>query len=197
MELNSNPAPAKPASGIFSDIEALRLDPADFAVASAEIMATVPVRKPKRDEFFRINPDPLMSMTTSVYIDKDDGDTCYLIAPGMRSALAGEFRTVALYIFVTPRGVMGVWPVPVPTDTREAGSGWIESRRVAVQNGKTSWVRVLADMSLGAYRILKAMGDLGEPQFPDIPFNEILEIAFRGKVIDSEDHPIVRRLRGL
>jgi hypothetical protein len=27
--------------------------------------------------------------------------------------------------------------------------------------------------------------------------NELLEIAFRGRVIDNEDHPVVKRLRGL
>ncbi len=94
--MTGNRAQPNQASGIFSDIETLRLDPADFAVSSAEIAATVPVRKPKRDEYFRVNPDPLMSMATSVYIDKDEGDTYYLVAPGMRGALTGEYRAVVL-----------------------------------------------------------------------------------------------------
>jgi hypothetical protein len=38
---------------------------------------------------------------------------------------------------------------------------------------------------------------LGKLNWPETPFNEVLETAFKGRVIDSEDHPIVRRLRGL
>jgi hypothetical protein len=52
-------------------------------------------------------------------------------------------------------------------------------------------------MSLGYYRIYRAEGDIPDPVWPDKPFPELLKLAFAKLVIDSPDHPIVRRLRGL
>ena len=53
-----------------------------------------------------------------------------------------------------------------------------------------------ANMSLGAYEVFEASGDLPEPEWPDIPFPEILKIAFRDRIVDRADHPLVQRLRG-
>ena len=58
------------------------------------------------------------------------------------------------------------------------------------------WVRVTSSMSLGAYEIFEANGDLPEPVWPDISFQEILQIAFRDRRVDRADHPLVQRLRG-
>jgi hypothetical protein len=38
---------------------------------------------------------------------------------------------------------------------------------------------------------------LSDPVWPDKPLPEIMQIAFRDRVVDSENHPVVRRLRGL
>ena len=35
------------------------------------------------------------------------------------------------------------------------------------------------------------------PIWPDKTFNELLKTGFDGKVSDNEDHPYVRRLRGI
>jgi hypothetical protein len=35
-----------------------------------------------------------------------------------------------------------------------------------------------------------------EPVWPDVPFSGLVHIAFKGRVIDTLDHPVVRRLRG-
>jgi hypothetical protein len=32
--------------------------------------------------------------------------------------------------------------------------------------------------------------------WPDITFSRMLELGFRGKVIDTLDHPVLRKLRG-
>jgi hypothetical protein len=50
---------------------------------------------------------------------------------------------------------------------------------------------------LGAYRFYYAEGQLPDPIWPDKSFEQILEIAFRDRIIKTEDHPVVRRLRGI
>ena len=58
------------------------------------------------------------------------------------------------------------------------------------------WTRITANMAIGAYEVFEAVGQLPEPVWPDKSFGEILEIAFRGRIIDSADHPVVQRLLG-
>ena len=53
-----------------------------------------------------------------------------------------------------------------------------------------------ANMSLGAYDVFEASGKLPEPEWPDMPFRKILEVAFKGRYIESIEHPALRRLQG-
>ena len=46
------------------------------------------------------------------------------------------------------------------------------------------------------YETFESTADLDEPEWPDLSFKQILEIAFRGKYIDDWNHPALRRLRG-
>jgi hypothetical protein len=51
-------------------------------------------------------------------------------------------------------------------------------------------------MSLGAYEVFQATGELPNPEWPEMSFTRILEIAFKGRYITDLDHPALRRLRG-
>ena len=76
-------------------------------------------------------------------------------------------------------------------------NAWAEAAREAAETGKQKWVRMVADMALGAYRIYLAEGDLPDPLWPAKTLAELLKLAFKGRIVDSIDHPVVRRLRGL
>jgi len=58
------------------------------------------------------------------------------------------------------------------------------------------WVRVQANMSLGAYDVYEAAGQWAAPDWPDMPFQQLLKIAFKDRFISGLDHPILKRLRG-
>jgi hypothetical protein len=73
---------------------------------------------------------------------------------------------------------------------------WHQSAAEAAERAMTCWVRVTANRSLGAYEIFEATGNLPEPVWPEHSFPEILKIAFRGRVVDSPDHPLVLKLQG-
>lgn len=192
---SSAPTPSAAATNIFDDLDAVRINPTDALQSVSEIITTIPVRKPSRHEFFRICPDPTMSLVTGVYIDKQDRDTTYFVAPAMRGALFGEDRIAVLHHFVTREGVSGIWPVTLPGDERQCN--WTDSKRIAIERAKQTWVRIAGDMPLGAYRIFEARGEFGDPRFSTMTFSEMLKIAFKGRVIDTEDHPIVKRLLGI
>ena len=52
-------------------------------------------------------------------------------------------------------------------------------------------------MSLGAYEMVEATGQLSEPEWADVPFREILKVAFRDRIVDRTDHPVLQRRLGL
>ena len=66
----------------------------------------------------------------------------------------------------------------------------------AADLAQSKWLRVAANMSLGAYEVYEAVSKLPEPEWPSVTFTEILKIAFRERFITDLNHPVVRRLRG-
>ena len=51
-------------------------------------------------------------------------------------------------------------------------------------------------MSLGAYDVFEATGDIAEPEWPQLRFEEILRIAFGNRYITDAGHVVLKRLRG-
>lgn len=135
------------------------------------------------------------SSVTGVFEDKDEREA-FFVTPTMRDALVGEIKPVILAVTINRQSILSLWPLKLPNDDMRYNA-WSETAREAAELAKTHWVRLKADMSLGGYRIYTAEGQLSEPEWPNKPLNELLELAFRGRIIDSVDHPVVRRLRGL
>ena len=177
------------------DLEELRLSQ-DFEalVGVKKKIITVPVRKPHRQLFFRVHPDDSWRLETAVLNDKEDRET-YLVSPEMWSELPDEIVPTVLFTTLSRQGVVSLWPVRLPgKDGRH--DAWSQSALEAAQIATKQWIRLVANMSLGAYEVYVASGDLPEPEWPSISFRELLQIAFKDKFIQSLDHPVVRRLRG-
>ena len=136
-------------------------------------------------------------MPTALVELKDEREN-YLIAPEFQKELS-EFATPTLLLTTISRQkVLMLWPAKLPgLDGRS--NPWHDSALQAARLAEKKWVRVSANMSLGGYEVFEALGNLSEPEWPDdgINFNRLVEIAFRGRIIDSIDHPIVKKLRGL
>jgi hypothetical protein len=181
---------------IFADLAALRLAPDSATlVGSREVLSHVPVRKPNRHDYFRVHSDPEMSLVTAIFLDKEENES-FFVAPEMRDALLGEIRPVILLTVITRQGVVMIWPMRIPVEGARRDA-WAESSAEAAELAKKKWIRMPADLGLGGYRIYEARGELSEPIWPDKTLQQLLEIGFRDRVIDSEDHPVVRKLRGM
>jgi hypothetical protein len=175
---------------------ALRLDQTFLGGGAVKkLLTTVPVRKPTRHDFVRVHPDPAYRLSPAAIIELKEDREVYLVLPSMAAELSRGFAVATLYTAINRQGVVQVWPVKLPgADGKH--NPWHRSSAEAAELAMTRWVRVQANMSLGAYDILEAIGDLPEPTWPDVPFAEILTIAFRDKIVDHPDHPLVHRLRG-
>jgi hypothetical protein len=61
---------------------------------------------------------------------------------------------------------------------------------------KAHWVRSVSNKAVSGYDILVAEGNLPEPDWPDLKFEELFDIAFRQRFIDSQEHPVIMQLLG-
>jgi hypothetical protein len=186
--------PTEPAD-LFSDISKLRLNQSFLETGGAKkILSTVPVRKPHKQEFFRVCADETYRQPFAV-IDLEADRERYLVTPPIAEALPMEIVSEMLFTAINRQRVVFLWPVPLPRcDGRVIE--WHRSAMEHAERAMTEWVKVVANMGLGAYECTPAPIKLPDPEWPDYPFTELLRIAFRDRVIASFDHPVLKRLRG-
>jgi hypothetical protein len=160
-----------------------------------KLITTVPVRKPGNQDFVRVHPLPAYRALMAFLELKDDRET-YVVDLGAVPDLQHECFVANLFTAITRTGVLFVWPVRVPaTDGRT--NDWHTSAAAAAEQAMTKWVRIRANMSLRAYEIFLAGDPIPDPEWPDLPFSEIYRTAFKDRLINTSNHPVIRRLRGL
>lgn len=178
------------------DPAALRLDQSYSSIGVKKLTTTVPVKKPGKQDFVRVNPDPAFRLSPAAIIElREERGEVYLVTPAMAVDLPGEYVPATLYTAINRQGVLQIWPVKLPGPDGKVLE-WHRSAAEAAELAKKRWIRVTANMSLGAYEMFVAPEGLPDPVWPDLTFTEILKIAFRDRYVDSIDHPLVKRLRG-
>jgi hypothetical protein len=181
------------------DLDELRANPPTLVSTESQLLG-VSVRKPKKDEFVRVNSDPAYTVTASI-IEHEGGDdrkADFYVPPRFRAVaeqVAGAgYRPVQVFTCITKHDVVFLWACRLP-DERE--NAWHTSGLAAASEAMTTWTRVQANMKAGRYEIRKAKTDFGDPAWPDVPFGALMRLAFDAEhTITSEDHPVLQELRG-
>lgn len=177
------------------DLSSLRLTQDFGAIGGVKkVITTVPCRKPSNQAYVRVRPGDKWRMSAAILQLKDDGE-CYLVVPELFNDLAQEVRPKVLYTGVTRDGNPFLWPINMPGEDGRIDS-WSESAHTAAALAEDNWVRLIANRTIGAYDVMQATNLADDPTWPELSFEEMVNLAFRGKLIDSLDHPVVRRLRG-
>ena len=188
---NRQPAAADP----FADLSKLRLDQSFLEMAGAKkILTTVLVRRPKSQDYVRVHPDDKFREAFAVIELKDDRER-YLITPDIAVALPTEIVTEMLYATINRQKVVSLWPVRLPAADGRVNE-WHRSAQEAAELAMSKWIRVIPNMSLGAYEIMPAPGKIPDPEWPEYQFQDLLRIGFRDRIINNFDHPVLKRLRG-
>jgi hypothetical protein len=176
------------------DPAALRL--AGMADVEVEkVLTSVPVRRPKRTEFIRVHPVHVLD-TLLLEREGEMEREIYLVSSGVQALVLPELRRTRLYVAINRRGTVILWPIKLPGDGNDRGRRVADTALQAAEQAKTLWTKVFWNRDLGGYEFARAKGDLGEPQWPDKGFRDLLEIAFRYNLIDREDHPVIKELAG-
>lgn len=201
MHPNTNtapePQPQNTPSDIFSDVANLRVDPSMSGGPTVKkLLTVVPVKKPSKEWFVRTHPDTGKYCLDALVLELKEESEVYLIPPALRDALSTEtcVHVKRLRLGVNRQGDLFIWPIRLPGVDGKSDP-WNESALEAADRAATQWVRLASNRRLGAYETtVENISDA--PRWPDMPFNELLRIAFKGRVIDTLDHPVLRRLRG-
>ena len=179
----------------FADLDQLKISAGDAdTLGVRRALLQIPVRKPGRQDWFRVHRDESYRLDTAVIELKDEREI-YLVAPHMRDAVLGETKFVRLLLAMTRQGVVFLIPVGMP-DLDGRTNTWHQSIMQTCELAMRTWVRCSANMSLGGYDTFEAGGNIPEPDWPDKPLTELLRIAFRDRLIDTESHPVIRQLFG-
>ncbi len=179
----------------ITDMNALRL-PTNYGATLGvkKILNTVPVGKTKSSIFFRTHPDAPMTFAAMTLEHGKSKDT-YIVYPTVSMAVPELVRRVVLHAAIDRQNNIFLIPVQLPNEDGTRNP-WHESLAQAVECAKTKWIRISANQNIQGYNIFAADADLPEPDWPDSTIETLIEVAFRGKIINSIDHPVIQSLLG-
>ena len=158
------------------------------------MLTTIPVRKPNPQDFLRVHPGPEYRAAFAMIEFKEEREI-YLLPPHVARELPGEFVMAVMHTTINRQGVFSIWPVRLPAPDGRINE-WHRSAAEAAELAIQRWIRVKANMALGAYEIFEAASTIADPKWPDLSFQEIVRIAFRDRLVNTLDHAVIKRLRG-
>jgi hypothetical protein len=185
-------------TNVFDDLASLRKQ-SKLTVQRKSVLVNVAIDKPANNVYFQVNPDPEMMLDHATVLRDNEGTrrAIYYVVPAMRShpKLAPRLRRVTLALIYTwPAGNILIWPVPILGD--RDFKAW-KSARAAFDLAQSQWVQIVWNEEKGDYDVETAEGIDRKPLWPEKTLTGLLKIGFADKVIDNEEHPYVRQLRGL
>jgi hypothetical protein len=188
-----------------ADIKPNPFDPARLRLSHAylnrEVTETliddVPVRKPGKQEFFRVHPSHQMDacglLTYELTGEK------YLVDPVLVERLDEKaeelcIRSVSLYLCISRQKDLFLWDVGLPhPDKKEIK--WHTTARNAAREAQHFWIKLVPKQSAGKYLTERAIVEIDEPKWPTMEFPQILKVAFENHYIDSMDHIVIKKIQ--
>jgi len=189
-------SPPPPAMTNEFSLEAIRLDPgyAQAAVGRSE-QVVVPVDKPNKHAFFRIHPEKRIDVCL---LECEEDSKKYLVMGAAASAIAeADLKYVTLYLWVDRQGNYGFWPAGLPKSDGTTYGAW-ESAHEACARAVDTWLRIRWNRTVGGYDLIVLSNTVAvdDPNFPMLSLRALVTQAFKGKIINNAQHPVLRRLRG-
>jgi hypothetical protein len=160
-----------------------------------KVIATIPVRKPNPQEYIRVHPHPDYRLTVGVIELKAEREI-YLVTSAIARQIPGECYAAMIYTAINRAGVAFLWPVRLPSNDRRRDR-WSTSSTEAAEAAMKRWVRIKADLGLGAYEWWEASANIPDPEWPNLTLHQMLQTAFKGGgLVDDLNHPALKQLRG-
>ena len=196
-----------------SDTAASEEDYSAFVVTDEEAAAvsqTAPkptvmqVKKPHKQATVAIHPHTEMRFILQCFVlhgeaEGKTGDrTYYPILPHVAELVFESVIPVLFVPYVTVGGTLMLWPISMKRDSRGELNSWHASALDVVDEYAASgeWIRVIPNQDAGGYDV-KIMAVATKPKFPNTSKQEILDLAFKKRLIKDTNHPIIKSQLGL
>ena len=175
----------------ITDIESLRI-PSNFGATLGvkKLLTTVQVGKPKKPQFFRTHQSEDMVFPAMILENKEAQET-YVVYPEVAQAISELVRPAILHAAIDRQNTVFLIPVPLPGDSGVRHPTH-ESLAQAVEYAKLKWIRITYNKHNSGYDIYEAEAVLPDPDWPSSDIDSFVQVAFRGKIIKSLDHPVIQ-----
>jgi hypothetical protein len=192
--VTSNGPAANGEQSTASLLSSLRLPDTYSTTGGMAVPLKLTYGKLNKNRFCRVHPSGEYKFRCLVVEDKDSGDT-YLAAPNMASHLGNLASPKTIRLTVDNAGTPKLIGEP-DIDPSVRKNLWQTSLKDAIKRGESNWVRVQSNMNAAQYEIVESANDLGEPKWPNLTMEELVNDAFSGRIIDSPDHPYILQIEG-
>jgi hypothetical protein len=195
IAMQAQPTSKQATTTAGTDLKSLRL-PANYGATLGvkKLLTNVLVGKPKKPQFFRTHESDDMTFPAMILENKESRES-YVVVPEVAQEISELVRPVRLHAAIDRQNNVSLIPVPLPGEDGTRNP-WHESLAQAVEHAKLKWIRITANMHAGGYDVYEAEGELPEPEWPAHDIDALVQVAFRGKIIASLDHPVVQSLLG-
>ena len=163
--------------------------------STVEVITQVTIRKPYKTDFVRVHPDEKFSFGPVAIYEDHQYRCTYLVDKGLITLLGDYFSPAVLVTTISKQGALFLWPLKLPK-INGRDNAWYQTAREAAEMAKENWLKILPDHSLKKYKVTIASGDLGEPKWPALTIDEIMEKILIHNYIGDENHPVIQRLQG-
>jgi hypothetical protein len=195
IDTSTNPKEVPTSTSDLDDFADLRMSQ-EFAdeLGVEKLLSEVSVGKPNKQVFFQIHPDPEFRLETAALRLKTKNET-YLVARPLWASLAPEITRVMLFTGISRQGRVFIWDIPLPgPDGKHHEAHQVQLNTAMLAMG--TWMRLTWNDDTRGYDVIKASAELSAPKWPNKTLEEILKVAFKGRFIKSNDHPVLKELRG-
>jgi hypothetical protein len=94
-----------------------------------KLLTTIPVRKPKKQDFIRVHPDADYRADVAIIEIEEDRES-YLVTPNTVNDLQNELTCKTLFTAINRQGVLFLWPVQITTMTFACSNGIVPRAKV-------------------------------------------------------------------
>jgi hypothetical protein len=125
-------------------------------------------------------------------VETEDGEYYLVVLPALWSQLRPVLQNVDLFTVMDWQGTVALWPVNL-SKTYDGHDVFIDRATEGDKAGRKSWYSVWDNALRPACGTFDEDVD-PEPEWPDATFEELLNAAFRDRVISDLGHPVLQSI---
>jgi hypothetical protein len=110
----------------------------------------------------------------------------YLIHPRLSRAFGSKGKKHLILTCVNMNGSMFLWPIKL---TEGFGDSWCKSALILVNTAKVKWIKDFHNVGNG-YEASASTREHGNPRWLGESFDQLLELAFDGRMVRDRTHPL-------